>query len=182
MRSDYFPVTFTDLGSRIVSRNLESGATVIDGITVRHIKQTHPGQSFAYSFEKNGIKVVYATDSELDLDLTNKSEADQDRDVLRLLPPDLVRFAEGASLLISDAQYTDEEYPEKIGWGHARATTVADFAQQAGVGQVALFHHDPMHSDEDVERIVAVCQERARRAKSPIKILAAREGLELRLD
>ncbi len=182
MRSDYFPVTFTDLGSRIVSRNLDSGATVIDGITVRHIEQTHPGQSFAYSFEKDGIKVVYATDSELDLDLTNKSEADANRDALRLIPPELVRFAEGASLLIADGQYTDEEYPEKVGWGHARATTVADFAHQAGVGQVALFHHDPMHSDEDIEHIVAVCQDRARRANSSTKVLAAREGLELRLD
>ncbi|MCA9596067.1 MAG: MBL fold metallo-hydrolase [Myxococcales bacterium] len=182
MRSEYFPVTFSDLGSKIISRNLDSGATVIEGVTVRHMEQTHPGRSFAYSFEKDGVKVVYATDSELDLDLVNKAEAERNRDALRVLPPELVRFAEGANLLIADGQYTDDEYPEKVGWGHARATTVADFAHQAGVRQVALFHHDPMHSDDDVEATVAVCQDRARRAHSPSKVFAAREGLELRLD
>lgn len=181
MSSDYFPVTFRDLGSKITSRNLEIGHTLIDGVSIGHREQVHPGKSFAYSFEAGGKKVVYATDSELDLSIQNRDESDRDANALRQLPADLLRFMEGADLLIADGQYTDAEYPEKRGWGHARANTVVDLAVQAGVKQCAIFHHDPMHSDERVEQIVAEGQARAAAHGSTVQVFAAREGIELRV-
>ncbi len=180
MRSDYFPVTFTDLGASIQAGYFQDSLLHIDGVRVRCLEQVHPGKSHAYSFEKDGVKIVYATDSELDLSLSNRALAERDPDVLRELPLEIVRFVEGADLLIADAQYTDLEYPSKTGWGHARANTVVDLAVQAGVKQCALFHHDPMQTDAAVDAKVALAAARAARLGGSVRVFGAREGLELK--
>jgi phosphoribosyl 1,2-cyclic phosphodiesterase len=181
MQSDYFPVSFGDLGARIESADLQGGQKSIDGARVACFEQTHPGRSFAYAFEKGGSKLVYATDNELDLTLENAADAAHDAALLRRPSSAFVRFAAGADLLIADGQYTDEEYGHKIGWGHARAHTVVDLAVLAGVKQCAIFHHDPMHSDEMMDALIASCQARARRHGSNLVVFGAREGLELKL-
>lgn len=180
MRSEYFPVTFADLGAQIGAGHFENGELEVEGVRIRCLAQRHPGQSFAYSFEKNGTKVVYATDSELDLNLLNADQAKHELDAPRRNAPDIVRFVEGADLLIGDAQYTDAEYPHKIGWGHARANTVVDLALEAGVRQCALFHHDPMHTDEAVDEKVRNARERALPRGGGLTVFGAREGLELK--
>eukprot|EP00899_Mesostigma_viride_P006658 jgi/Mesvir1/15994/Mv08300-RA.1 len=63
-------------------------------------------------------------------------------------------FMRGADLVIHDCQYTAAEYPQKVGWGHSTLEYVVDMAIHAQVRQVALFHHDPMRSDEEVEVMV----------------------------
>lgn len=182
MRSEYFPVTFKDLGARIVGSSFEHGVTEFDGIRVSCIEQTHPGRSFAYAFEIGGKKIVYSTDNELDLTIENREEADRDLSTLRRLPDAFTRFVDGADLLIADGQYTEAEYPKKIGWGHARANTVVDLALQAGVKQCAIFHHDPMHSDEFVEEIVREGRERAAQRNGKLSVFGAREGLEPKVE
>jgi phosphoribosyl 1,2-cyclic phosphodiesterase len=181
MQSDYFPVSFSDLGAKIESANLDLGEKTIDGVRVRYFEQTHPGRSFAYSFEKNGTKVVYATDNELDLTLLDRDRTEQNPDLLRRLPTTFVEFVAGADLLIADGQYTDEEYPSKVGWGHARAFTVVDLAVAAGVKQCAIYHHDPMQSDDLLDAKIAGCRARSRAHGSELTIFGAREGLELKL-
>ena len=181
MRSEYFPVTFADLGARILGRHFEASRVSIGPMTVRCLEQTHPGRSFAYSFETGGRKVVYATDSELDVSIQNREASDRDPEALRRLPEELVAFVSDADLLIADGQYTEEEYPKKVGWGHARANTVADLARQARVKQCAIFHHDPMHSDELVDDKVLLASQRLERAASGCIVFGAREGLEIKI-
>ncbi len=182
MRSEYFPVGFTDLGARIHGRHFTEGVLAIDDVTVRCLEQRHPGRSFAYAFELGGKKVVYATDSELDLLLESPEQAETDPDAPRRLPAAVVDFVAGADLLIADGQYTDAEYPKRRGWGHARATTVADLALQAGVKQCAIFHHDPMQSDELVNEKIAATRRRIEGAGGACLLFGAREGFELKLD
>ena len=182
MRSSYFPVDFSDLNANIHPRDLGDGVRVIDDVIVRCFEQRHPGGSYAYSFEKNGHKVVYATDNEIDLTLLDTEQVLRDPKSARLLPPAFVEFCRGADLLIADGQYTDEEYPKYVGWGHARATTVVDLAVAAGVRQLAIYHHDPMQSDRDVESKIEMCRQRASRFNSPLFIFAAREGIEIKVD
>ena len=181
MQSEYFPVSFGDLGAHITFCDLDTGEKTIDGTLVSHIEQTHPGRSFAYSFTKGGCKISYATDSELDLVITNAAEAAKDPFVLRKLPEPLVRFAKESDLLIADGQYTDEEYPKKKGWGHARATTAVDLAIQAGAKQLAIYHHDPMHPDEFLDDVVDGCRKRVALLGSRLVVFGAREGVELKL-
>jgi len=181
MRSEYFPVSFCDLGAKIQSGYLEHQGKLIDGVKVRCISQHHPGTSYAYSFEQGGKKVVYSTDNELDLWLADPNLCITSPESLRILPSEFVDFVRNADLLIADGQYTEEEYPTRIGWGHARTNTVVDLAVQAGVKQCAIFHHDPMQTDDDVDRKLERAEERARRHGSHLVIFGAREGMELKV-
>ncbi len=181
MSSSYFPVDYGDLGGNIVSADLSDGFRLIEGVQVSCMVQKHPGISWAYKFEKDGQKVVYATDTELDLLLPDPKLPVNRPRALRPMPSDLVAFCRDADLLIADAQYTDDQYPSKAGWGHPRATTTVDLAVQAGVKALALFHHDPMHTDNDIKRLVAVCRARAERHGSEMFVYAAREGFEVRV-
>jgi phosphoribosyl 1,2-cyclic phosphodiesterase len=181
MQSEYFPVSFGDLGAAIRFENLDSGQKTIEGVLVGHLEQTHPGRSFAFSFTKDGHKIVYATDSELDKLILNPDDVQRSPDALRKLPDELVRFVADADLLIADGQYLDDEYPKKVGWGHARATTAIDLAVQAGVKQLAVYHHDPMHTDEVLDAAIETCRERSQRFGSSLVVFGAREGVELKL-
>jgi ribonuclease BN (tRNA processing enzyme) len=63
-------------------------------------------------------------------------------------------FCHGADLLIYDAQYTAAEYnPGKLGWGHSSVEYAISLAQRAGVKQLALFHHDPVRTDEQLNQM-----------------------------
>ncbi len=182
MESAYFPVDFADLGGHIEPADLGDGHRVIEGVDVTCVQQNHPGTSWAYAFAKNGCRVVYATDSEIDGQLPDPAAVRANPAAPRAVPASLVEFCRGADLLIADAQYTDDDYPTKVGWGHARASTVVDLAVQAGVKQLALYHHDPMRTDPQVDVIVDDCRKRAQSQGSEVFIFAAREGIELRLD
>ncbi len=181
MQSEYFPVSFGDLGATIRFSHLGKGEKTIDGTVVGHLEQTHPGRSFAFTFSKDGNKIVYATDSELDKIITNRDDTDRDPAALRKLPDDIVRTVADSDLLIADGQYTDDEYPKKVGWGHARATTAVDLAVQAHVKQLAIYHHDPMHTDELLDQTIEVCRNRVATHGSNLVVLGAREGLELKI-
>lgn len=182
MQSSYFPVTFSSLGSKVIANDLDpSGGTEVGGIRVSLLPQIHPEGSLGFAFEHGGHKVVYMTDNEIDQGLGNAKESAQNSRVLRQVPEAMVAFARDADLLIADGQYTDEEYPRRIGWGHPRATTVLDLAVAAKVKQLAITHHDPMHSDVDVDAIVAKCARRAVEHGSGCTVFGAREGIELKI-
>lgn len=182
MRSEYFPVTFSDLGARIVGRHFAAQRTAFHGVRVRCLQQNHPGSSYAYAFELGARKIVYATDSELDLLLADPELPLRHPEALRKLPDDVVEFCRDADLLIADGQYTDAEYPQKKGWGHARANTVVDLALQARVKRCAIFHHDPMHTDELVDHKIRAAEARLAGAGSSCQVFGAREGLVLKID
>lgn len=186
MSTDYFPVDFSELSADIVSQPLEPDGTEVQGVMVHVLKQPHPGGSNAFRFSHNGIRAIYATDCEVDLFLNQgkfglEERTQEDPAALRVLPEEYVSFFKGADLLIHDAQYSDAEYVERVGWGHPRFTTVVDLAVQAEVKQLALFHHDPSHSDTEIEGIVEQARSRAKMHGATIDIMAARESLELRL-
>jgi phosphoribosyl 1,2-cyclic phosphodiesterase len=179
MQADYFPVALQDLGADIASAVLSPEGQDIAGVRVSFMRLHHPGGSLAYKFEAGGLCVVYATDNELDLDLENIGESLTHLDAVRHGPAQYLDFVRGADLLIADGQYTDVEYPGRVNWGHSRATTAVDVAIAAGVKRLAIFHHDPMHSDAVVSDILNVCAERAKRQGSSLVVFAAREDVEL---
>jgi ribonuclease BN (tRNA processing enzyme) len=73
-------------------------------------------------------------------------------------PMEIARFDENVDLLISEAQYTDEDYAEKRRWGHSTFLDVLERADQAKVKRLALFHHDPSHDDAFLDRTLEFCQ------------------------
>ena len=181
MANAYFPVRFSDLGANIVARSFNGTVVKAGDVKVKCFGQKHPGGSTGFRVESGARSVVFATDSELDQMLVDPDIVKRDPEALRELPDDLVKAVRGADLLIADAQYTDAEYLTKVGWGHPRATTVVDLAVQAGVRQLALTHHDPMHSDRDVDLMVLECQERAESLGVELEVFGAREGITLKV-
>jgi phosphoribosyl 1,2-cyclic phosphodiesterase len=182
MKSDYFPVDFSELHANILPADLGGGTKTIGDIEVRFFQVRHPGGCFAYSFTQGSRKVVYATDNEIDLELQNREESLSVPSAERKVPEAFTRFVERADLLIADGQYTDEEYRSKVGWGHARATTLVDLAAKARVKQVAVFHHDPLQSDHDVVEKIEACRARASLRAPWVMVFGAREGVELRIE
>jgi CheY-like chemotaxis protein len=92
-----------------------------------------------------------------------------------------IEFLRGADLLIHDAQYTAAEYPQKIGWGHSPIEYAVDVALAAGVKRLALFHHDPTHDDDMLDRLVEVCRGRVAANHGALEVFAAAEGLVIEL-
>ena len=71
-----------------------------------------------------------------------------------------IDLAENADLLLHDAQYSNKEYPLKVGWGHSSMDDTLQFASAAGVKRLLLAHHDPDHSDNQLEEMFADLQKR----------------------
>jgi ribonuclease BN (tRNA processing enzyme) len=88
-------------------------------------------------------------------------------------------LARGATVLLHDAQYTKAEYDERVGWGHSSTEDVVTFARRAGAERLVLFHHDPLHTDEQLEAVLALAKEL--RAPGSGQVELAREGMTFEL-
>ena len=157
-RAPFFPVAFDDLGGTVSTRELHSNDRFeIGDITVTMARLNHPDPVYGYRLEHAGQSIVYATDTEH----------------FACVDPTLKKLASGADILIYDAQYTPEEYPTKVGWGHSTWLAGVELARAAAVPQLVMFHHDPGRTDAQLAAIEADA-----RAALPGTI-AAREGLQL---
>jgi phosphoribosyl 1,2-cyclic phosphodiesterase len=180
MSSDYFPVSFKDLGASIVADHLNGGRKNIEGVDVRSFALNHPGGCFGFCFEKDGRKIVYATDNELEIQAGDLFPDLENSGPLRRFPAELVRVAQEADLMILDAQYDEAGYAAKRKWGHSCCFSATDLAVRANAKNLALFHHDPECVDAAVDQKVEACRRRAARHGSDLKVFAAREGVELK--
>jgi ribonuclease BN (tRNA processing enzyme) len=134
--------------------------------------------ALGYRIERSGKVVVYATDHEpyrTTLEAGSR-EADAGKQFGRVLDDAFVGFVKGADLYIGEAQYTDLEYPAKVGWGHSSLSATVEVALQAGVKALALFHHDPMHSDDVVTGMEVLAKELITERGATLWCFAAREG------
>jgi phosphoribosyl 1,2-cyclic phosphodiesterase len=169
METPYFPVSLDDLPDTLEFHELDDQPITVGPITIHLCRLHHPGVTLGFRVEAFGRTLVYATDHEpLSVDDTGTT-----------LDPALLRFADGADLLICDGQYLPEEYRRYIGWGHSSVTDAVRLALQARARRLALFHHDPERTDAALEELLAVaCAEVARRGGT-LECLLAAEGLEL---
>ena len=65
----------------------------------------------------------------------------------------ILDLIEGADLVIYDSTYTEEEFPGKVGWGHSTWNEGMNLCRAANVKKLAIFHHDPEHTDDFMDRI-----------------------------
>jgi ribonuclease BN (tRNA processing enzyme) len=59
----------------------------------------------------------------------------------------MIEFLSDADIVIHEAQYTCDEYPKKIRWGHSSVSNACALMKIAGVRRWIVTHHDPMHDD-----------------------------------
>lgn len=145
-----FPVRLEDVPSRVTFRDAPEEPVTIGSATVRAAKVTHQGPTVGYRIEENGRTLVYLPDHEPSLG------AD-----LATLPATWMSghdIARGADVLLHDGQYRDQEYGAHVGWGHSSIGDALEFANKADVDKLVLFHHDPYHTDEELEALLGEAQ------------------------
>jgi phosphoribosyl 1,2-cyclic phosphodiesterase len=139
MRAPYFPVQMPAVRADCRYEEVDPGGIERNGLRIRPFRMTHPDGAHGYRIEAPGAVIVYASDHE-------HGDAPADARVRE--------FATGADVLIYDAQYTPEEYESRRGWGHSTWLEATRVARDAGVKQLVLFHHDPLHNDAAMDCIV----------------------------
>jgi ribonuclease BN (tRNA processing enzyme) len=148
-----FPLRVRDLES-VAFHDVAPGTFDLDGIQVTADLVSHPGPTLGYRLEEEGRVLTYLPDHEPALgsnDFPNDSHWTSG-----------YSLAQGANVLIHDSQYTDEEYAERIGWGHSSYSHVVAFAGLCEVERLMTFHHDPSHSDDTLDQAHALMQEAVR--------------------
>jgi phosphoribosyl 1,2-cyclic phosphodiesterase len=162
MMAPLFPVPPSIFGAEVDYLDFRAGEELRPeaGIVVRTAPLNHPNRATGYRVEYGGRAACYVTDTE-------HREGERDSNILDLVA--------GADIMIYDASYTDEEYPRYRNWGHSTWQEGLRIAEAAGVGRAVLFHHDPTHDDETMDRIA----EEAERARPGT--LTAREGMTISL-
>lgn len=172
MRSPYYPIPMHAMAANIRFVELSAGSVFeLPGATVEVGVLNHPGRSLGYRLTADGHVLVYATDNE------PFGAAPLSQHLVE--PPSLLPLMRQADLLIHDAQYTPEEYPQHLGWGHSTYIDALQLAKQSEVKQLALYHHDPSHSDATIDRITAKAQAWIKRKRLPFSCLTAAEGLQI---
>lgn len=161
MMSPLFPVPLEIFGASLSFHDFRSGDTLQPqpGITIRTTPLNHPDRATGYRIEYGGRSICYITDTE-------HVAGRPDRNVLDLIA--------GADIAIYDAMYTDEEYEKRVGWGHSTWQEGARLCAAAGVKTYVVFHHDPDHDDDFMDRVARDVAEMRPGA------VVAREGLVLR--
>jgi ribonuclease BN (tRNA processing enzyme) len=89
-------------------------------------------------------------------------------------------LCEGADLVIHDAQYEPHEFAVKSDWGHCTVEYAVRVAAEAGAKRLALFHHDPSHGDEIIDRLLVEARAFAE-GTSVTEVIAAAEGTTVAL-
>lgn len=137
-----FPVRVRDLAN-VMFHDVAPGEFEIDEIRVVADLISHPGATLGYRLTDDSSTLAYMSDH----------EPSMGRPEIPKRPEWTSGFAlaEGADVLIHDAQYSDEEYVSRVGWGHSSTSHLAAFTEMAQPKRLVTFHHDPAHTDDDLD-------------------------------
>src|SRR5437879_9048979 len=94
----------------------------------------------------------------------------------------MLELMKGWEVVMREAEYSGEGYEGRIGWGHSPLSSAVELALDANVKRVLLFHHDPSHDDDMIDRMVERARELVRKSGKTMVIEGAREGAEMLLE
>jgi len=165
----YFPVGIDGLAGHLrfdaVGRDtFEVGRATVSALPVPHI-----GPTAGYRIEVDGAVIAYVSDHQQ----PHPGATDVADEVLEL--------CRGADVVIHDAQYTADEFELKHDWGHCTLDYAVEVAAQAEARELVLFHHDPSHDDETMDRLAGEAVDAAGARTTIESVVAAAEGMRLRL-
>jgi ribonuclease BN (tRNA processing enzyme) len=167
-----FPMQLSDVRARVTFHDVMTDEWRIGGAYVSSDLVSHPGPTLGFRIEERGRSLAYIPDHEptLGADLAD-------------MTPDWISgfaLARQANVLLHDAQYSESEYEAYVGFGHSSVADAVALGQRASVGRLLLFHHDPLHSDTELEALQQRARELWRGEGAPPAL--AYEGLELVLE
>lgn len=167
MSGSYFPVNYESLTSKIsiCDRPDNENRWQLNSATISRHSMNHPGGGSSFLIEADGKKLAYITDNELYPPYKKES------DFLGW-----VEFAYEADLVIHDAQYMLSDMPAKSGWGHSVAEEAVKLAMACRAKKLALYSHDHVRRDEEIDAVESHCQEVLQIAESELSLFASKEG------
>jgi phosphoribosyl 1,2-cyclic phosphodiesterase len=166
-----FPLELQAAPADVTFHDVPHGRWTIGGTTLEAALVVHRGPTVGYRIESVGATIAYLPDHEPAL------AGGIDERPLDWLSGSAI--AAGADVLVHDAQYFEHEYEERIGWGHSSVADTVAYSRAVGAQQLVLFHHEPEHSDDDLDRLEAQARSLAENGGAPPTL--AREGMVLEL-
>jgi len=167
VKPPFFPVQVKELQGKIEFNEVTDEVIAVGSAKVRVRRVPHVGTTLGFRIEAGNASVAFVSDH----------QAPDDRSVVA---PAVLELCDHADLVIHDAQYTEEEYRAKATWGHSTIGYAVHVAAAAGARQLALFHHDPQHTDDDIDGLLAQAKVAPDAARLD-GVVAAREGLVIDL-
>jgi len=157
---NYWPVRLDELSVKVeYNQILETTLDLGGGLSVTSKLLNHPITCLGYRFNYQGKSIAVVYDHE---PFNDEKENEK-----------IIQFLKGVDLLIHDAQYTKDEYPSHVGWGHSTLDNAVKTAEAAGAGKLVFFHHEPKHTDIELQQLENSY------ANNKIKCVMAKEGMVL---
>lgn len=177
MEPPYFPVDMTEMKAKFLTGcqcdnkfcDHRPGGC-IESIKCHSLPINHPNGGYGYKFISNGKTVCFFPDNEIRFRHEGGLSAEE-----------YAAFCKSADLLIHDSQFTEEEYKKTRGWGHSTFRDAVDLAMKAEVKQLALFHHDPDRTDDDLEAQLDICRKYITESGSRLECFACADGMVINL-
>jgi len=141
-----FPIELAETPANVTFHDVPQEPWELEGVRIEARMVSHPGPTLGYRLSRNGTAVAYIPDHEPVLGVE-----------LAELGPEWISghaLAEDVDLLFHDCQFSETEYPSRVGWGHSSVGHAVDFARRARAGRLVLFHHDPDRSDGGIDQLV----------------------------
>lgn len=165
IKPPYFPVTIDQLPADIrlhvcSDQQFQAGNALV---TAREVP--HCGRTLGYRIEHDGVAIAYIPDHQQPFD-GSYGVADS-----------VLELCRDADLVIHDSQYTDAEFAQKFNWGHCTVGYAVEVAIQAGAKRLALFHHDPSHTDDVMDHLSKTAGAMGQAAG--VDVFAAQEGQQV---
>jgi phosphoribosyl 1,2-cyclic phosphodiesterase len=162
-----FPVDLHDVPAQVRFLDVPDEPWQVGGALLTADLLLHPGPTLGYRIEADGETVAYIPDHEPAL----AGFRGRTRDWISG-----AGISGEADLLLHDAQYTAEEYEERIGWGHSSIEDAVAYGAAVGARRLVLFHHEPAHSDVELAELEVWARALGADGAAPT---LAREGMVL---
>ena len=141
-----FPVLLRDLPCKLTLHEIGNSSFDIGHFHIESRYVIHPGPTVGYRIRGQQSVFTYIPDHE---PMLGSKEFPADKRWISGM-----ELAQDADLLLHDAQYSAQQYQYRMGWGHSSMDDVAKFTELAGVKHLLLAHHDPSHSDTDLNNLL----------------------------
>ncbi len=188
METPFFPVSLHQLPSHLAIEELRDMEFHIGKVKVQAMFANHPGICAGYRLFTSSGSIAYMPDNEpyeplkMRLAVQNGIDEKEARNFADAERAKMVEFLQNCEVAILDAQYSDDEYKKHVGWGHSSLSSVVLLALDANVKRVLLFHHDPSHDDDMIDRMLEQARELVKKSGQTMVIEGAREGAEILLQ
>jgi phosphoribosyl 1,2-cyclic phosphodiesterase len=172
----YFPIQMDDMQAKFEFKILGDETVQIGDVKIDWEYTLHPGATVGYRVDIKGKTLAYIPDNEFLKGYLGPPDQAPEQAV-DSVHAQLLKLLNGVDVLIHEAQYTSEEYADKIGWGHSSVANACILAKLAEVGRWIAIHHDPTHSDEFLQDKLNLTRQVLRDLGCPIEVTHGYDGM-----